>query len=149
MTVPVWTLLGFAAWTVLLLLATVGVYRWSRILTGRVPIRDFRADRVEREEWYRRSMRAHANCIENLPVFGAIVLALYVAGVGGAAVDFLCIAILVARVAQSLVHVCLEQTTTEGTPMDATDVESRIEGFLPCPSSRFHTDPGEPGSQTR
>ena len=110
MTVPVWTLLGFAAWTVLLLLATVGVYRWSRILTGRVPIRDFRADRVEGEEWYRRSMRAHANCIENLPVFGAIVLALYVAGAGGAAVDFLCSAILVARVAQSLVHVCLEQT---------------------------------------
>jgi len=68
MTVPVWMLLGFAAWTVLLLLSTVGVYRWSRILTGRVPIRDFRADQVEGEDWYRRSMRAHANCIENLPV---------------------------------------------------------------------------------
>jgi hypothetical protein len=37
--VPVWVLVGFATWTVLLLLATVGVYRWSRILTGRVPIR--------------------------------------------------------------------------------------------------------------
>ena len=37
MTVPLWMLLGFAAWTVLLLLSTVGVYRWSRILTGRVP----------------------------------------------------------------------------------------------------------------
>jgi len=61
MTVPVWMLLGFAAWTVLLLLSTVGVYRWSRILTGRVPIRDFRADQVEGEDWYRRSMRAHAN----------------------------------------------------------------------------------------
>jgi hypothetical protein len=33
MMVPVWMLVGFAAWTVLLLLATVGVYRWSRILT--------------------------------------------------------------------------------------------------------------------
>jgi len=33
-------LVGFAAWTVLLLLATVGVYRWSRILTGRVAIRE-------------------------------------------------------------------------------------------------------------
>ena len=38
MTVPVWMLLGFAAWTVLLLLTTVGVYRWSRILTGVVPM---------------------------------------------------------------------------------------------------------------
>jgi len=110
MTVPVWMLLGFAAWTVILLLATVGVYRWSRILTGRVPIRDFRADQVEGEDWYRRAMRAHANCIENLPVFGAIVLALYVGGVGGSAVDYLSISVLVARVMQSLIHVCFMQT---------------------------------------
>jgi len=112
MTVPVWMLLGFAAWTVLLLLSTVGVYRWSRILTGRVPIRDFRADQVEGEDWYRRSMRAHANCIENLPVFGAIVFALYVAGVGSSTVNFLSICVLAARVTQSLVHVCLVQTNT-------------------------------------
>ena len=112
MTVPIWMLLGFAAWTVLLLLSTVGVYRWSRILTGRVPIREFRADQVEGEDWYRRSMRAHANCIENLPVFGAIVLALYVSGSGGSTVDYLSISVLVARVIQSLVHVCLVQTNT-------------------------------------
>ena len=112
MTVPVWMLLGFAVWTVLLLLSTIGVYRWSRILTGRVAIRDFRADQVEGEDWYRRSMRAHANCIENLPVFGAVVLALYVAGVGGSTINFLSISVLAARVAQSLVHVCLVQTNT-------------------------------------
>jgi uncharacterized MAPEG superfamily protein len=112
MTVPMWTLLGFAAWTVILLLSTIGVYRWSRILTGRVPIRDFRADHVEGEDWYRRSMRAHANCIENLPVFGAIVLALYVSDVGGSTVNYLSITVLVARVIQSLVHVCLIQTNT-------------------------------------
>jgi uncharacterized MAPEG superfamily protein len=110
MTVPVWMLLGFAAWTVLLLLATVGVYRWSRILTGRVPIRDFRADQVEGEEWYRRAMRAHANCIENLPVFGAIVFALHLGGVRGSAVNWLCVSTLVARVMQSLIHVCFVQT---------------------------------------
>jgi hypothetical protein len=108
--VPVWMLLGFAVWTVLLLLATVGVYRWSQILTGRVAIRDFRADQVEGAEWYKRAMRAHANCVENLPVFGAIVVALYVGNVGGALVDGLAAAILVARVMQSLVHVCFVQT---------------------------------------
>jgi uncharacterized MAPEG superfamily protein len=111
-TVPVWALLGFATWTVLLLLSTVGVYRWSRILTGRVPIRDFRADQIEGDDWYRRAMRAHANCIENLPVFGAIVLALQVSGVGGATVNSVSIAILAARVTQSLVHVCFVQTNT-------------------------------------
>src|SRR5215210_2675011 len=101
MTIPVWMLLAFAAWTLLLLLSTVGVYRWSRILAGRVPIRDFRADQVVGEDWYRRSMRAHANCVENLPVFGAIVFALYVSRVGGPLVDVLSVSVLAARIAQS------------------------------------------------
>jgi uncharacterized MAPEG superfamily protein len=111
-TLPVWMLLGFAAWTVLLLTATVGVYRWSRILTGRVEVRNFRADQVEGEDWYKRAIRAHANCIENLPVFGAIVFALHVGNVAGNLVDILAITILIARVMQSLVHVCFTQTNT-------------------------------------
>ena len=112
MTVPIWMLLGFAAWTVLLLIATVGVYRWSRIVTGRVEIRNFRADQVEGDDWYKRAMRAHANCVENLPVFGAIVFALYVGNVTGGLVNVLAIAILIARMLQSLVHVCFVQTNT-------------------------------------
>ena len=110
MILPVWMLVGFAAWTVLLLLATVGVYRWSRILTGRVAIREFRADQIEGADWYKRAMRAHANCVENLPVFGAIVFGLYVGNVGSALVNALAVAVLVARVMQSLVHVCFVQT---------------------------------------
>ncbi|SDK10902.1 MAPEG family protein [Microbulbifer yueqingensis] len=112
MTLPIWMLLGFAAWTVFLLLFTVGVYRWSRILTGRVPIREFRADQVEGDDWYRRSMRAHANCVENLPVFGAIVFSLYVSGAGGFLVDWISIIILAARILQSLVHVGFTQTNS-------------------------------------
>jgi uncharacterized MAPEG superfamily protein len=57
-------------------------------------------------------MRAHANCIENLPVFGAIVLALCVGNVTSSLVNVLAIAVLVARIIQSLVHVCLVQTNT-------------------------------------
>ena len=110
MTMPVWMLLGFAAWTVLLLLFTVGVYRWSRILTSRVQISEFKADKVEGEDWYKRAMRAHANCIENLPVFGAVVFALYVSGVKGSTVDLLSIGILASRVLQSLVHVSFVQS---------------------------------------
>jgi uncharacterized MAPEG superfamily protein len=111
MTVPVWMLVGFATWTVLLLLATVGVYRWSRILTGCVPIRSFRADQVEGADWYIRAMRAHANCVENLPVFGAI-FGLYVGNVASGLVNALTVAVLVARIMQSLVHVCFVQTNT-------------------------------------
>jgi uncharacterized MAPEG superfamily protein len=109
-TVPVWMLLGFAAWTVLLLMATVGIYRWSRILTGTAGIASFRPDQIEGAGWYQRGTRAHANCLENLPVFGAIVLALQAGRVGGTLVDGLSIAILAARIVQSLVHVCFVQT---------------------------------------
>jgi uncharacterized MAPEG superfamily protein len=110
MTTPMWMLLGFATWTVLLLMATVGIYRWVEILLGRKRIGAFRSDQVEGDDWYRRAMRAHANCIENLPVFGAIVLALYASGVSGPAVDRLCMAVLAARVVQSTIHVSHVQT---------------------------------------
>ena len=112
MTVPVWMLLGFATWTALLLLFTVGTYRWSRIFGGRVAIRNFPADAAGGEEWYRRATRAHANCIENLPVFGAIVFGLYVANVASALVNALTVIVLVSRIFQSLVHVCFVHTNT-------------------------------------
>ena len=112
MTVPTWMLLGFAAWTLLLLLLTIGVYRWLRVLTGRAGISEFRADQVEGQDWYKRAMRAHANCIENLPIFGAIVFALYVGNVSGDLVNLLATAVLIARVIQSTVHVGFVQTNT-------------------------------------
>jgi uncharacterized MAPEG superfamily protein len=122
-------LLGFAVWTVLLLLGTVGVYRWSRILTGRVPIREFRADRVEGDDWYKRAMRAHANCVENLPVFGAIVLALYASGIDSATANAVSLAILAARVGQSLVHVSLVQTNAV-TSLRFAFFFAQIAGFV-------------------
>ena len=110
MTVPVWMLLGFATWTLLLLLFTIGAYRWVRIFGGRVAIRDFPADAAGGADWYKRATRAHANCIENLPVFGAIVFGLQAGHVAGTLVDALCAAVLAARVCQSLVHVSFVHT---------------------------------------
>src|SRR5262245_28712492 len=107
---PELMLLGFAAWTLLLLLATVGTYRFSRIFSGRAGMAGFPADRIEGQDWYARAMRAHANCIENLPVFAVLVYALRACGVEHPAVDPLCAAILAARVSQSLVHVSFVQT---------------------------------------
>ena len=110
MTIPQWTLLGFAAWTLALLAATVGVYRWGNILFARAAIASFRSDALEGAGWYQRGTRAHANCIENLPVFGAIVYVITVIGLQGPMVDALCIATLAARVCQSTVHISHEQT---------------------------------------
>jgi len=107
---PELMLLGFAAWTLLLLVTTVGSYRLSRIFRGRAGMGDFPADRIEGKDWYVRAMRAHANCIENLPVFAVLVYALRAFGIVSPAVDPLCALILAARIPQSLVHVSFVQT---------------------------------------
>jgi len=110
MTTPVWVLLGFAGWTLIVLLLSVGVYRWSHIVTGRRAIADFRADGGDGADWYRRATRAHANCIESLPVYGAIVVAAQAARLDDGLLDALACALLVARVIQSTVHISFVQT---------------------------------------
>jgi len=110
MTIPMWMLLGFVTWTLILLMAFVGMYRWVNILFRKAPIASFRSDKLEGEDWYRRGTRAHANCVENLPVFAAIVSVMSAIGVNGVAVDSLCTLVLIARICQSLVHVSHAQT---------------------------------------
>ena len=110
MSIPQWTLLGFTAWTLGLLMATVGVYRWGNILFAKAAIASFRHDAPEGAGWYQRGTRAHANCIENLPVFGAMVYLITVIGLQGPIVDALCIATLAARIVQSCVHISHVQT---------------------------------------
>ena len=110
MTIPQWTLLGFAAWTLALLMATVGVYRWGLILFAKAGIASFPPEAREGAGWYQRGTRAHANCIENLPVFGAIVYLVTAIGLEGPMVNALCIATLAARIVQSCVHISHEQT---------------------------------------
>lgn len=115
MTLPVLSVLFFAVWTYLLLFSTIGWYRWSRILTGRSPISSFTAVNPEGADWYKRAMRAHANCIENLPVFAAVVFAIYVAGFESATIDFLAVTVPIARVGQTVVHVMLPETNNTVT----------------------------------
>lgn len=110
MTTPQATLLGFAMWTLLVPLGAVGVYRWNRILRGVQSIHTFPADAVEGAGWYRRAMRAHANCVENLPVFAVVVWTLGVVGATGPTVDALCLVVLAARMGQSSVHMAFVES---------------------------------------
>jgi uncharacterized MAPEG superfamily protein len=110
MTTPLWVLLAFAGWTVFSLFVTVGYYRWSRILTGRTDIKDFRADQVEGTDFYKRSMRAHANCVENLPVYASIVVVATAAGVASPVLDTLALVVIAARVVHTLIHLSFVQT---------------------------------------
>ncbi len=111
MGIPLWVLLGFAAWTLVTLMCS-GTYRWSLILTGRASISEWRADKLQGSPWYQRAMRAHMNCIENLPVYTAVTVVLVGTGITGDLIDVLCVTLLVARVCQTLVHLGPEQTNT-------------------------------------
>lgn len=55
-------------------------------------------------------MRAHANCIENLPLFTVVVFTLHASGIASAAADAMAGVALAARVCQSLVHISTVQT---------------------------------------
>ena len=115
MSIPVWVLLAFAGWTIVLMVGTVGVFRWSRILTGRREIKSFRTDDLKGEDWYKRASRAHVNCVENLPVYGAIVLVIVVADIQSPTLDTLALVLIGARVVHSIVHVAFEQTNFMAT----------------------------------
>jgi hypothetical protein len=80
MNIPVLVLLGFAAWTTLTRFGSVGIYRWRHTLTGRVSIGEWRADLPQGSDWYKRAIRTHMNCVENLSIYGAILVALTVIG---------------------------------------------------------------------
>jgi uncharacterized MAPEG superfamily protein len=110
MSIPVWVLLAFAVWSMLVLVLTVGIYRWGLIFAGRVQVNEFRADQIEGSDRYRRAMRAHLNCLENLPIYGAIVLVIVVSGARGSALDSLALTLIGARIVQTLIHVSWEQT---------------------------------------
>lgn len=95
-------LLGFAAWTMLLLIVLGGM-RGVLVLTGKRAANQFQPDGSDVSPFSNRLCRAHANCYENLPVFASVVLVALVMGRNGVT-DPLALWFLGARVAQSLVH---------------------------------------------
>ena len=97
------SLLGFVGWTLLLVLG-VFLYRGVRFLQG-TPINNWPrgAKPTDDAPIVRRLEDAHANCLENLPVFGAIVLAAAALGKLGA-IDAIAPFVLYARVGQSAAH---------------------------------------------
>jgi uncharacterized membrane protein YecN with MAPEG domain len=105
MSIPVWVLLAFSLWTIAVLAVGVGLQRWSLILSGRAKLTSFPADEPHGAPQYRRIVRAHANCVENLPVFGAIVFAAYVANASSPMINALAIAIGGGRVLQTATHI--------------------------------------------
>jgi len=95
-------LTGFIAWTLALLLLMETI-RTRLVLSGQVRADGFRPDNANLSPFMQRLARAHANCLEGLPVFGGLLL-VAIATDRGAATDPLAPALLGARIGQSLVH---------------------------------------------
>ncbi len=95
-------LLGFISWT-LFLLVLMEVIRSKLVLTGAVPANGFDPENTNLSPFMQRLARAHANCLEGLPIFGGLLILAVVAG-RSQVTDPLAYVLLAARVAQSLIH---------------------------------------------
>ena len=103
MTVTLTALLCFVAWTLALVLLVVG-YRALLVLTFQRKADSWlRGTETDDPAFIKRAQNAHANCLENLLLFGGVVL---VAGLSGqmGELDFLAPWLLGARIMQSTVH---------------------------------------------
>lgn len=103
MGMSLWSLLGFAAWTLLLVLGVVA-YRSVMVLGGQRRANAWTRNQPAQDpEILQRLSHAHANCLENLPLFAAVIL---VAGLTGKLelTDPLAGWYLALRICQSTVH---------------------------------------------
>jgi uncharacterized MAPEG superfamily protein len=92
----------FIAWT-LLLLVVMEVLRSRLVVTGRMAPNAFEPDNANLSPFMQRLARAHANCLESLPVFGGLLVVALVTGRAGIT-DPLAPWLLAARVIQSSIH---------------------------------------------
>lgn len=104
MTTPIYALMGFVFWTVFLVLA-IGAARVMQVMRGETAVNGFPSGQPHGSDGYWRLNRAHMNCVENLPLFAAVVLSGHVTGLTDGTFATLAQVYVVARVLQSLLHV--------------------------------------------
>lgn len=92
----------FISWT-LVLLVLMEVLRSHLVLTGRSRSNEFNPENSNLSPFMQRLARAHANCLEGLPVFGGLLLLALATG-RSEVTDPLAPWLLGARIAQSSIH---------------------------------------------
>ena len=111
-------LTGFIAWT-LLLLVLIESIRSKLVLTKALPANEFTPDNANLSPFMQRLTRAHANCLEGLPIFGGLMLVALVTS-RASVTDPLAFVLLGARLAQSSIHL---------TSLSSTAVTLRFSAF--------------------
>jgi len=104
MTPTVAALTGFLAWA-LFLLVLMEAIRSKLVLQQQMPATAFDPGNSRQSPFMQRLARAHANCIEGLPIFGGLMLVALVTG-RTAITDPLAPVLLAARIVQSTIHLC-------------------------------------------
>jgi len=92
----------FISWA-LLLLVLMEVLRSYLVVSGHVRSNEFNPENSNLSPFMQRLARAHANCVEGLPIFGGLLLVALVTG-RTEVTDTLAPWLLVARVVQSSIH---------------------------------------------
>ncbi|WP_020405495.1 MAPEG family protein [Hahella ganghwensis] len=93
----------FISWA-LLLVVLMEASRCYFLIKGRIRSNEFKPDNANLPPFMQRLARAHANCIEGLPIFGGLLILALVTG-RTEITDTLAPWFLLARVAQSSIHV--------------------------------------------
>jgi uncharacterized MAPEG superfamily protein len=104
MTQPLWCLLAFAAWGMLLLYG-IGMYRVTAVMKGEKKANEFPGGVQHGGDRYWRLNRAHMNVVENIGFFGVIVIIGTLIRVDSVWWNWLPVAVVGARVLQSLIHI--------------------------------------------
>lgn len=124
MTPTLIALTGFISWSLLLLVLMESIRSWL-VLTKAVPANGFMPDNANLSPFMQRLARAHANCIEGLPIFGGLMLVAIVAD-RTALTDPLAYVFLGARVVQSLIHLSSLSSTAVTLRFSAFAVQMGI-----------------------
>lgn len=95
-------LAALIAWA-LLLLILMEVLRARLVVSGRVASNTFAPDNTGLSPFMQRLARAHANCLEGLPIFGGLLVVALLTGKADLT-DPLALWLLAARLVQSLIH---------------------------------------------
>lgn len=95
-------LTGFVVWS-LSLLVLMEIIRAKLVVAGTFPATAFNPQNSNLSPFMQRLARAHANCIEGLPIFGGLMVIALISD-NSAITDPVAYVFLAARVLQSIIH---------------------------------------------
>lgn len=127
MSATAFALTGVIAWA-LLLLVLMEALRSHLVVTGRVRANGFQPNNANLSPFMQRLARAHANCLEGLPIFGGLMIVALLTE-RAAVTDPLAMWLLAARVVQSVIHLVSNSATAVTLRFTAFTVQMAIGVF--------------------